>query len=152
MRQIAQACLDQHLADKLKRPNVVPAIDWFESARRHHRSAQCPDTVVRLSLPVGRCERFPEHIGSNEVSRVTVADEIHRMTVDEYVRIVRDFGWESTELIEGVVYDVGPVYNRQAGTVMDLLDKLRAAFSDDVVRNVGSVHVSPISMFNPDGT
>lgn len=39
MRQTAQACLDLHLADKLKTPNVVPAADWFESAERHHRSA-----------------------------------------------------------------------------------------------------------------
>jgi Uma2 family endonuclease len=81
---------------------------------------------------------------------VAVAQEIHRMTVDEYVRIVRDFGWESTELVEGVVYDVTPELNRHAGTVMDLLDKIRIAFPDDVVRNVGSVHISPTSMFDPD--
>jgi Uma2 family endonuclease len=81
---------------------------------------------------------------------VTVAEEVHRMTVDEYVRIVRDFGWESTELVEGVVYDESPEYNRHSSTVMDLLDKLRDAFPDDVVRNVGSVHVGPISMFDPD--
>jgi len=39
MRQTAQTCLDQHLADKVKTPNVVPAADWFESAERHQRSA-----------------------------------------------------------------------------------------------------------------
>lgn len=81
---------------------------------------------------------------------MTVAQEIHRMTVDEYVRIVRDFAWDSTELVEGVVYDLNAVYDRHAGTVVDLLDKLRETFPDDVVRNVGSVHVSPISMFDPD--
>jgi len=81
---------------------------------------------------------------------VTVAEDIHRITVDEYVRIVRDFGWESTELVEGVVYDVASEYNRHAGTVMDLLRKVEQAFPDDVVRVVGSVHVSPISMFDPD--
>ena len=96
-------------------------------------------------------ERLPRaHISSKDVSPVAVAQEIHRMTVDEYVRIVRDFGWESTELVDGVVYDVSPEYNRHAGTVMDLLDKLRDAFPDDVVRVVGSVHVGPISMFDPD--
>ncbi len=72
------------------------------------------------------------------------------MTVDEYVRIVRDLGWDSTELVEGVVYDVPPVFNRQADTVMDLLDELWPAFPDDLVRTVGSVHVSEISMFDPD--
>ncbi len=81
---------------------------------------------------------------------MAVAQQIHRMTVDEYVRIVRDFGWESTELVEGVVYDVSPEYNRHADTVMDLLDKLREAFPADVVRIVGSVNVGPISMFDPD--
>jgi hypothetical protein len=40
MRQTARPCLDQHLADKLKRPNVVPAADWFKSAERHFASAQ----------------------------------------------------------------------------------------------------------------
>lgn len=38
-------------------------------------------------------KRFPEHIRSNEVIPVAVTQAIHRMTVDEYVRIVRDFGW-----------------------------------------------------------
>jgi Uma2 family endonuclease len=94
--------------------------------------------------------RFPEHIGSNEVRPVTVAEEIHRVTVDEYLRIVRDLGWESTELVEGVVYDVAPEYDRHAATVMDLLDRVRAAFPDDVVRNAGSVHLSAASIFDPD--
>ncbi len=76
---------------------------------------------------------------------MAVAQEIHRMTVDEYVRIVRDFGWESTELVGGVVYDVSPEFDRHAGTVMDVLHKLHAALPDDVVRNTGSVHVGPIS-------
>lgn len=48
-------------------------------------------------------KRFPEHIRSNEVIPVAVTQAIHRMTVDEYVRIVHDFGWESTELIDGGV-------------------------------------------------
>ncbi len=91
-----------------------------------------------------RC--FPEHIRSNEVSPVAVTQEIPRMTVDEYVRIVRDFGWESTELVEGVAYDVTPEYNRHADTVMDLSHKLHAALPDDVVRHAGSVHVSDMTI------
>jgi Uma2 family endonuclease len=94
--------------------------------------------------------RFPEHIGSNEVRPVTVAEQIHRMTVDEYLRIVRDLGWESTELVEGVVYDVASEYDRHAGTVMDVLFKLHGALPDEVVRNAGSVLVSESSMFDPD--
>ncbi len=49
------------------------------------------------------------------------------MTVDEYTHIVRDFGWESTELIEGVVYDVTPEHNRHMGTVMHVFRQLDAA-------------------------
>lgn len=34
-----KACLEQHLVDKLKKPNVVPASAWLASAEQHHRSA-----------------------------------------------------------------------------------------------------------------
>ena len=94
--------------------------------------------------------RFPEHSRSNEVGTVAVTHEIHRMTVDEYVRAVRDFGWESTELVEGVVYDVSPEYNRHRRTVMHLLWLLHAAFPDLEASNVGSVHLPTTSMFDPD--
>jgi Uma2 family endonuclease len=94
--------------------------------------------------------RFPEHIRSNEVRPVTVADEIHRVTVDEYIRIVRDFGWESTELIEGVVYDVTPEFNRHMGTVMRVFRQLDAQFVDEAVINAGSVRLSRLSMVDPD--
>ncbi len=81
---------------------------------------------------------------------MSVAQEIHRVTVDEYVRIVRDLGWESTELLEGVVYDVASEYNRHAWTVMNVLDALRSAFPDDEVRNVGNVQLGPASLVAPD--
>jgi hypothetical protein len=35
-----KACLEQHLVDKLKKPNVVPASAWLTSAEQHHKSAQ----------------------------------------------------------------------------------------------------------------
>ncbi len=95
-------------------------------------------------------DHFEERTSSNEGRLVTVAEDIHRMTVDEYVRIVRDFGWESTELIEGVVYDVTPEYNRHAGTVMHVFRLLDRTFPDDEVRTVGSVHLSSSSLFEPD--
>jgi Uma2 family endonuclease len=81
---------------------------------------------------------------------MALTHEIHRMTVEEYLRVVDDLGWERTELIEGVVYDVPAEYNRHADTVMFLLDAVRSAFPDDIVRNVGSVLVSPRSIFDPD--
>jgi Uma2 family endonuclease len=81
---------------------------------------------------------------------VTVAEDIHRITVDEYVRIVRDFGWESTELVEGVVYDVTPEYNRHMRTVMHVFRRLDAVFRDDLTCNTGSVRVSALSLFAPD--
>lgn len=71
---------------------------------------------------------FLEHISSNEVRPVTVAEEIHRMTVDEYIRVVRALGWESTELIEGVVYDVTPEFNRHAETVDNVFRRVDGYF------------------------
>jgi hypothetical protein len=32
-------CLNEHLVDKLKTPNVVPPEAWFESAAKHHASS-----------------------------------------------------------------------------------------------------------------
>lgn len=95
-------------------------------------------------------DRFPEHIGSNEVRPVTVAEEIHRMTVDEYLRIVRDLGWESTELIEGVVYDVTPEHNRHMATVARVNRRIDAAVPGERTYPSGTVHVSSVSMVQPD--
>lgn len=95
-------------------------------------------------------DRFPEHIRSNEVRPVTVAEDFHRMTVDEYIRVVRDFGWESTELIEGVVYDVAPEFNRHADTVDHVFRQVDKHFDHDVTRFAGSVRVSPHSLLEPD--
>ena len=80
---------------------------------------------------------------------MSVRQAIHRMTVDEYIRTVHDLGWTSTELIEGVVYDVTPEFDRHAGTVMTVLHQLEDAFPHDVVRVVGSVQVSPTSSTAP---
>lgn len=80
----------------------------------------------------------------------TVAEDIHRMTVDEYLRIVRDLGWESTELIEGVVYDVTPEYSRHTATVMHVFRQLDAWFPEDATCIAGSVRLDPLSIFDPD--
>ncbi len=94
--------------------------------------------------------RFPEHIRSNEVRPVTVADEIHRVTADEYLRIVRDFGWESTELIEGVVYDVTPEYSRHMATVRRVFRELDPHMPEGTTFPTGTVRLSPLSMVDPD--
>ncbi len=94
--------------------------------------------------------RFPEHIRSNEVRPVAVAEDIHRMTVDEYIRIVRDLGWESTELVAGVVYDLTPEYNRHAGTVMLVFRRLDAHMARDATFSAGSVRLSSFSLVEPD--
>jgi len=95
-------------------------------------------------------DRFPEHIGSNEVRPVTVVEDIHRMTVDEYVHIVRDLGWESTELVEGVVYDVSPSYGLHTRTVMHVFRQIDALVARDTAFNVGSVLLSPRTLVDPD--
>jgi len=81
---------------------------------------------------------------------VTVAAEIHRVTVDEYLRMVRDLGWESTELVEGVVYDVTPEHNRHMATVMRVFRRIDAVVGDERTVNAGTVVVSNESMFDPD--
>lgn len=81
---------------------------------------------------------------------MTVADDIHRMTVDEYLHVVRDLGWESTELIEGVVYDVTPEFSRHAATVHRIFRSLDAHLGDDRTWMAGSVRLSAHSLVDPD--
>ena len=81
---------------------------------------------------------------------MSVQDEIHRMTVDEYLRVVRELGWDSTELIEGVVYDVTPEYNRHRATVKHVFRCVDAFVGGDLTNFAGSVHLGPRSMFDPD--
>jgi Uma2 family endonuclease len=81
---------------------------------------------------------------------VSVQDEIHRMTADEYLRVVRDLGWESTELVEGVVYDVTPEYNRHRATVKHVFRCVDAHVGDDRTNFSGSVRLGSTSLFDPD--
>jgi len=81
---------------------------------------------------------------------MTVQDEIHHMTVDEYLHVVRDLGWESTELVEGVVYDVTPEYNRHRATVMRVFRCVDAAVGGELTNVSGSVRLGGSSMFDPD--
>jgi Uma2 family endonuclease len=89
--------------------------------------------------------------GEPEDTVVTaLPQEIHLMTVPEYVRAVDLFGWESTELIEGVVYDMPAEKNRHAMTVRNVGLALEAAFAPHRVFFSGSVDLSPLSMPEPD--
>jgi Uma2 family endonuclease len=81
---------------------------------------------------------------------VTVADDIHRMTVDEYLHIVHDLGWERTELIEGVVYDVTPEHNRHAAAVHHVFRSLDASPHGRSTWMSGSVRLSAHSLVDPD--
>lgn len=81
---------------------------------------------------------------------MAVTDEIHRVTVDEYLHIVHGLGWERTELIDGVVYDVPPVFNRKADVVRSVFWRLDEFIVGDLVWCAGSVRVSDRSLFDPD--
>jgi Uma2 family endonuclease len=82
-----------------------------------------------------------------------LSDHLHRLTVEDYLRLVGDDGtgrWERTELVEGLVYDRSPESALHAHTVMTLLSALAAARPDRRVLNAGSVEVGPRSLWNPD--
>lgn len=40
MNESIKACLEKHLVDKVKAPNVVPATAWLASAEKHSESAK----------------------------------------------------------------------------------------------------------------
>lgn len=76
--------------------------------------------------------------------------DIHRMTVDEYVHIVNELGWQRTELVEGVVYDVSPSYGLHTRTVMHVFRQIDAHLSGGATFNVGSVQLGPRTLVEPD--
>lgn len=76
--------------------------------------------------------------------------QIHRLTVDEYVRIVRDLEWDMVELVDGIVYDVGPTFNRQADTVMHVFRRIDAHLDAEVIYVRCSVRLGPSSLFDPN--
>lgn len=81
---------------------------------------------------------------------MTVTAAHDHVTVDQYLRLVRDLGWESTELVEGVVYEVTPEHNRHMGTVMRVFRRIDAVVGDERTVATGTVVVSDDSMFDPD--
>lgn len=85
----------------------------------------------------------------NEVRLVSIA-QMHRLTVDEYVRIVHDLEWDMVELVDGIVYDVGPTFGRQADTVMRVFRQIDAHLDAEVTYVRCSVRLGPSSLFDPN--
>jgi hypothetical protein len=83
-------------------------------------------------------------------------DQVHRLTVAEYEHLVAaaeaagEFGWDRTELVEGVVYDVSPESSLHTDAVHDLYEALKAAFPAQLVRMGGSVEIDGASLWKPD--
>jgi hypothetical protein len=44
-------------------------------------------------------------VGGAIMAAMNTLDDIHRLTVEEYLLLAQDPSWERTELIGGVVYD-----------------------------------------------
>lgn len=81
----------------------------------------------------------------------SIIDRLHRLTVDEYLRVAEgDPAWERTELIEGVVYDMTPEYALHADAVHAVCRALEDLFPSHRVRSNGSVRLSDDSMWDPD--
>ncbi len=68
-----------------------------------------------------------------------IVDDIHQIRVDEYERAVEQFGWEHTELIRGVIYDVSPEHVRHALVCAAVARALHQAFHRETVLTGGSV-------------
>jgi Uma2 family endonuclease len=92
--------------------------------------------------------------GANMVAVTTLDDvqvsEPHRMTVEEYLAVVEVLGWERTELIEGVVYDMAAQYDLHAGTAAHIFRAVDALFPDDRVRFGSTVRLGPFTAVDPD--
>jgi Uma2 family endonuclease len=82
-----------------------------------------------------------------------LADHVHRFSVGDYLRLVEEGDaarWESTELVEGVIYDRSQESALHAKAVHHLLRGLEAALPDRHVFIAGSVELGPDSLWNPD--
>jgi Uma2 family endonuclease len=82
---------------------------------------------------------------------VSMVDDIHPLTVEEYLRLAESSpSWERTELIWGVVYDMAAQYDLHAGTAARIYDAFKVLFPGDIVRFGGSVRLGDHSAVDPD--
>ena len=82
-----------------------------------------------------------------------IDERVHRLTVDDYLRLIAesdDGRWERTELVEGVIYDVSPESALHIDAVLHVFDALRAAFPGRRVFPGGSVELGDGSLWSPD--
>ena len=75
---------------------------------------------------------------------------VHLMSVDEYERASELLGWDRTELVEGVVYDMSAEYMPHGETVMRLLTLLQQSFPNQKVWNTTSVQLADGTEVQPD--
>jgi Uma2 family endonuclease len=84
------------------------------------------------------------------MATVSLMDEIHRMTVDEYALAAEANQWERTELIDGVVYDVSPQHLLHARTALRIYEALKLLLVDDIVSVGVTVRLGDYTAVDPD--
>jgi Uma2 family endonuclease len=76
--------------------------------------------------------------------------DVHRLTVEEFLRIVDDLHLERVELIDGVIYDVNAQYDLHADAVHAIQQLLTERYPDRKVRAGGSIKLGGDSIWEPD--
>lgn len=79
-----------------------------------------------------------------------VAPGLHRLTVDEFERMVALLDLDRVELIDGMVFDVSPEGSAHAVAVTTVLHQLEARYPDKQVLPTGSVELDDDSLWDPD--
>jgi Uma2 family endonuclease len=78
--------------------------------------------------------------------------DAHRFTVDDYLRLAEtgDPTWDHTELIDGVVYDMNPQYDRHGRWVWEIAQVVQRAFPADQLRIGVTVRLGAVTAVEPD--
>jgi Uma2 family endonuclease len=84
------------------------------------------------------------------MATVSLMDEIHRMTVDEYALAAEANEWERTELIDGVVYDMSPQHLLHGRTTFSIGKALESLFPDDILTIGVTVRLGDFTAVDPD--
>lgn len=82
MKENVKACLEQHLVDKLKKPNVIPAADWLASAAKHLKSAQ----VIINDDPAGALQMAWSTM--HDIAKAAAASAGFRLEAETHGKIV----------------------------------------------------------------
>jgi Uma2 family endonuclease len=78
--------------------------------------------------------------------------DAHRFTVEEYLRlaVTGDPTWDQTELIDGVVYERNPQYDRHGRWVWEIAQVVQRAFPADQLRIGVTVRLGATTAVEPD--